>query len=291
MIIVKIFGGLGNQLFQFLNAYALSQRVNRELLIDTVEAKKVNQHGGILLDRLVRSDVLPRQATFVERASVLRLETFRLSKRLPPCFRHRLGGCILREESFRYKSIDVNTFDRVYLDGYWQSFKYFDIAGDFDFKKVFQPSLFSLDGAPFGMETPKKNSVSVHIRRGDFVNPNNIKIHGFVGFEYYKDALNLIQKNFDNLEYFVFSDDINWVKANIDLPKNAHIVSNGSPISDFRLMSLCQHNIIANSTFSWWAAYLNQNPYKTVICPKKWFADYTLNSQSVDLFPAGWIRI
>ena len=135
------------------------------------------------------------------------------------------------------------------------------------------------------------NAVSVHVRRGDYVNNKNANaFHGVCSPEYYRKAIELIAKRVDSPKYFVFSDDIEWVKEHIEIP-NAVFVSQ-KDIADHEelvLMSKCKHAIIANSSFSWWGAWLNANPNKLVIAPKQWVSDSRVNT--VDAIPAEWVRI
>lgn len=140
-------------------------------------------------------------------------------------------------------------------------------------------------------EIRKTNSVSLHIRRGDYITSKiTNKFHGTCCLGYYKKAMKLINKKVKNPKYFVFSDDIYWVKKNLEI-KNAFYVDDNvgdKSYIDMQLMSMCKHNIIANSSFSWWAAWLNNNPNKIVIAPKKWFNDPGMDT--TDLISEEWIR-
>jgi hypothetical protein len=135
------------------------------------------------------------------------------------------------------------------------------------------------------------NSVSIHIRCGDYLSPKYISIYGGIcTIEYYKRAISYILQTVDNPVFFIFSDDIEWTKDNITI-NNAIFVSNNKGINSFLdmyLMSICKHNIIANSSFSWWGAYLNKNKNKKVIMPNRWF-----NSKLPDpnVFDSKWIKL
>jgi hypothetical protein len=112
--------------------------------------------------------------------------------------------------------------------------------------------------------------------------------------EYYEKAISYFGDLNENPTFYVFSDDIEWARLNLNIPYNAVFVDindDNSDYEDLRLMTLCKHNILANSTFSWWGAYLNKNPNKSVIAPKMWFKDEILNQQTTDLIPKSWIRI
>ena len=180
------------------------------------------------------------------------------------------------------------------MSGYWQSPKYFNsietlIRKEFTFQKP-------LDSKNLEILNLIKNtiSVSIHIRRTDFQIINSNDIHGFCSLEYYDEAINYIHTNVLMSKFFIFSDDINWAKENLKVPMNSYFVSGNTgekSYIDMQLMSNCNHNIIANSSFSWWGAWLNSNPKKIVIAPKKWFSDEKMNAQTDDLIPAEWIRM
>ena len=140
------------------------------------------------------------------------------------------------------------------------------------------------------------NSVSVHVRRGDYVlDKNTQEFHGVCGVDYYLDAIKLIASKMDDLLLVFFSDDTEWaIEEFKNLPYSLIFIDHNkgeNSWKDMFLMSNCKHNIIANSSFSWWAAYLNQNQNKMVIAPKQWFADPTKNSETSDLIPESWIRL
>jgi len=139
-----------------------------------------------------------------------------------------------------------------------------------------------------------ENSVSVHVRRGDYVqNKKTNAFHGTCDIEYYQKALSEVEKRISdqNIEIFIFSDDIGWAKENLTFPYPTHFVSSPEipDYEEMHLMSLCRHNIIANSTFSWWGAWLNQNPDKIVVGPRQWFTNKT--ADELDILPPEWIKI
>lgn len=137
------------------------------------------------------------------------------------------------------------------------------------------------------------NAVSLHVRRGDYVSNLTInQFHGTCSLEYYNQAIAQIAKKVETPHFFVFSDDPEWVKSNLKIDYSITIVDHNNAdknYEDIRLMSLCKHHIIANSSFSWWGAWLCRNPNKIVIAPLKWFNDKSINT--TDLIPDGWIKI
>jgi hypothetical protein len=137
------------------------------------------------------------------------------------------------------------------------------------------------------------NSVSVHVRRGDYArNPQASKFHGVLNPEYYLQALSHLTRKYGSLEVFVFSDDLEWVRGNIRFDAPTHYVEGNARDAshiDMLLMSNCAHNIIANSTFSWWAGWLNARPGRTVVAPLQWFADKATDTR--DICPPWFDRV
>jgi hypothetical protein len=174
--------------------------------------------------------------------------------------------------------------------GYWQSEKYFSefsqqIRRDFSFCKP-----LSSDNEEFANEINHINAVSLHVRRGDFVNnPTTLATHGLCSLDYYRAAVQYISYRVNQPHFFIFSDDIAWTKENLEIVFPCHYVDHNQGAeshNDMRLMSLCQHHIIANSSFSWWGAWLNPSKEKIVIAPKRWFAKQI---DTRDLLPPSWV--
>ena len=181
-----------------------------------------------------------------------------------------------------------------YLIGYWQNENYF-----INYKKliceIFTFSPFDdLKNAELANQINSCNSVAVHIRRGDYVhNKNANELHGGIANDdYYKRALTLIKDKVGNPQFFVFSDEINWVRENMNFPQNTQYIGHNiesNSYKDMQLMSLCHNAIIPNSSFSWWAAWLNNHLDKIIVAPLKWFKSSTVNDSQV--CPKSWIRI
>ena len=141
-------------------------------------------------------------------------------------------------------------------------------------------------------EIENSNSISIHIRRGDYMSPENYNMYGCIATPtYYKKAIKVIEEKVENPTFFVFSNDMDWVKKNIQINSRVFYIDinsgNGS-YKDMQLMSNCKHNIIANSSFSWWGAWLNENKNKIVIAPKKWINREDVDSDKIELFCEGW---
>lgn len=196
------------------------------------------------------------------------------------------------EEHFNFEPWILKLKDPVYLDGFWNTEKYFKdikdiIRKDFTLKK----SLSDAGGVLLDTIL-KTESVSLHVRRGDYISdPKTNTWLGVCSLEYYNQAIQRIASNIKNPHFFVFSDDPAWAKENITpLFPTTYISGNPDrPEEDIILMSKCRHNIIANSSFSWWGAWLNENPQKIVIAPKQWFKTKKMDTR--DIIPETWIKL
>lgn len=290
MVISNIIGGLGNQMFQFAAGRALSLRLGVQLKLDTRDFSGYPLHQGFELRKLFDSNV--EIASNDDLKVVLGCQKAKLAHRIlkrPQLKRFRCKSYVI-EPSFNYW-VGINTLkENIYLDGYWQSEQYFipfadKIREDFTFKLP-----LSNKNADIAEKISQVNAVSLHVRRGDYVSNKKNAFIGICSLDYYKIAVEKIKMQVDKPVFFVFSDDVNWIKDNLVLDKTAMFVSNNQgeeSYNDMRLMCLCKHNIIANSSFSWWGAWLNSNPNKIVIAPKKWFESKLHDS---DLIPHAWLR-
>jgi hypothetical protein len=172
------------------------------------------------------------------------------------------------------------------IEGYWQSPKYFEgeeerIRADFQFKEPGPGSLELIE------KMSRPDSVGVHVRRGDYVsNPVYAARYRVMGCSYYANAFEKIKQELGATKLFVFSDDLPWCAHNLTQIADVELVDGGSDLGDFRLMSMCAHHVISNSTFAWWAAWLATTPNHQVVAPAEWYfmKDYDLR----DLFPADW---
>ncbi len=259
MIVFKIQEGLGNQLFQWATGQALSLKFNTKVYYD-IGFFQNRQGFDHRVDR--RDYCLP---------NILENDVPLLNQEVVNEFNSKPQQIIYEPDSFLDFDFD-NKFSYFFV-GYWQNEMYFKeyrkeiVSG---IKKCFNPN--------FNFES----SCSLHVRRGDFL--NLLYKHPVQPYEYYEKALEEINPS-GNI--FVFSDDIEWCKANLKF-KNLIFMDGNSNIEDLLLMSMCKDNIIANSSFSWWAAWLNANKEKRVIAPKLWYQDGTSDD---NLIPDEWNRI
>lgn len=285
MIISHINGGLGNQMFQYAAGRTLAELNNTVLKLD------VSAFDGYRLRSfdLLNFDTEIMFATKQEVSSLLPANDFEKAFQYVLPLKKRSYH---RERSFSFNEKLLKYGANVYLKGYFQSEKYFSpiksiIRKDFLLKNKI---INHLEELSFSLRTV--NSVSVHVRRGDFSDdPQIAEYHGTLDKNYYKSTINLISSRIANPVFYFFSDDINWVMKNLAIPGAVYISDSitKNHYEDLYLMSKCKHNIIANSSFSWWGAWLNNNPDKIVIAPQRWFNKGPKDTQ--DLLPDGWIKI
>ena len=290
MIISHIIGGLGNQMFQYAVARALAIHTNQPLFLDVSSFSNYQLHNGFELTRVFDGQKL--LSTKDDMRQVLSWQSNPLVKKflLRPEFSRLRSKHLIVEPHFQYWPDLQKVSGSIYLTGYWQSEKYFKsaeqiIRTDFAFK---QP--MSADNQALANEMAQVNAVSLHIRRGDYIkNAVTLATHGLCSLEYYQMAIKHIAEHVMQPKFFIFSDDVAWVKDNlaIEFPcHNVDINHGTNSYNDMRLMSMCKHNIIANSSFSWWGAWLNQNVSKIVIAPNKWFSN---DNNVSDLYVKGWV--
>ncbi len=279
MIITRLHGRLGNQMFQYAAAAALAARHATQVALDPREALA---RGEGVLTRVFDLPLAPTPALPpTKRDSLLGYALWRYLGRAP---HHR------REQGLGFNPAFDDWGDHSYLHGYWQSDRYFapiaaQIRRDFTF-----PAFSNHDNADMAERIQSGTAIALHVRRGDYV---ALAAHVLCDQAYYDAALARILDGLPGDPHvFVFSDDPQWAKDNLPLPVRKTVVDFNGPDTDFedmRLMSLCQHNITANSSFSWWAAWLNAHPDKRVAAPARWFGDPKLSNP--DILPRGWMRI
>ncbi len=284
MIIVKLYGGLGNQMFQYAAGRALSLRNLDTLKLDLSWFKNVGNDA----ERPFRLNVFDIKVDEVSEAEIKNFIPKNKLFRILGLYDHRK---YIKERHFDFDPNLLNLEGDVYLDGYWQSEKYFQdfahqIREDFRLKLPLSVAAQEMKERICRVE----NSVAVHIRRGDYVrNPKTFLYHGVCPLEYYEKALSYLRRKVGDVTLFVFSDEIEWAKGQ-KLFENAIFVSSPE-LQDYEemyLMSLCRHNVIANSSFSWWGAWLNRNENKIVVAPKRWF---NVTKDTSNLIPRDWIRV
>jgi hypothetical protein len=292
MVISQILGGLGNQMFQYAAGRSLSLSVGHPLLLDLSGFDHYSLHHGFELARVFAAPVLAASTDEVREVLGWRASKFalKLLKRMDLTVLR--GKSLAIEPHFNYWTGFRELDFPCYLMGYWQSEKYFaDIEAilrkDFSFK-------VPLTGQNIEISSRMQDcqSVSLHVRRGDYVtHAATSKVLNVCSLEYYRKAITHIADHVTSPKFFVFSDDLPWVKNNLKATFQIEYVDgNQGPQSyiDMQLMSHCKHHVIANSSFSWWGAWLNPSPKKVVIAPRQWFCNGLNDS---DLVPQQWVRL
>jgi hypothetical protein len=301
MITVKLMGGMGNQMFQYALGRTLSLKNNDSLILDL----------NFLLDRRPRPNFTFRDFDLVifdlKVETILSMEKLDLaakasySKILSKLhidqllhYLPRMSYVIGDNNPTKFNPKILNLKGNIYLNGYWQSPKYFSsiteiIKRDFSIKKEFID-----ENSDIANLIKNTNSVCVNVRRTDFItNPEAAKYHGSCSLDFYQEAAKIITKQVDKPHFIVTSDDIDWCRDNLkfDLPTTyiGHEYSGYKFANYLWLITQCKHFIIPNSSFAWWGAWLSENREKIVIVPKNWFNDPRIDTS--DLIPTDWIRI
>ncbi len=279
MIYARLHGRLGNQMFQYAAARGLAARAGTQVVLDT---RGTILRGEGVLTRVFDLELSdPVGLPPARHETPLRYAMWRLARQ-KPVFR--------RERGLGFNPQIEQWSDNSYLHGYWQSEQYFhhveaDIRRDYAFPPLIEPK-----NTEMAQRIASGLSVSLHVRRGDYL---TLGAHVLCDQAYYEAALEAVLDGLQGAPtVYVFSDDPGWAKDNLPLPCEKVMVDFNGPEADFedmRLMSLCQHNIIGNSSFSWWAAWLNTNDAKRVAGPASWFGDPKLSNP--DILPANWIKI
>ncbi|MFS1539932.1 MAG: alpha-1,2-fucosyltransferase [Candidatus Phlomobacter fragariae] len=264
-ILVHLRGGLGNQLFQYATAYALAKNNDAELIIDNREYKKYKLHGGYRLNNFC---IEGREISIKDKL----LFPFFLSKL---AWKYNFFVKNFRRYYIEKFGLTDKIENFVVLIGYWQNAEYFKEYYK-NLVDIFTPIYIPKDGVKQYNEIKFGNSVCMHIRRGDYIsNPNALNFHGICSLDYYKKAVNYLNEKIKDPVFFVFSDDREWCDINIPFilgdKIKYNLINENDQETDLWLMSKCKHHIIANSTFSWWGAWLAQSSDQIVIAPEPWF--------------------
>lgn len=294
MIIIKLMGGLGNQMFEYAAGRRLAHSLGVDLKLDISGFEKDPLRNYALGEfNIVEYFARPEEVLSLKKEK--RHIVVRLDTRLTPTFFLALPTHIKE----RFSHFDNNILllsDNVYLNGYWQSEKYFLDLADIirkEFTVKFQQTGKNLELAKV---IKSCEAVSIHVRRGDYITDEHInKRHGVCSTEYYFRCVDKIKQYITNPSFFVFSDEPDWARKNLNLPYLTTIVDHNSDkdsFEDMRLMSKCKHHIIANSSFSWWGAWLSQCQGKLVFAPRQWFSKEKQASRNMnDLLPDNWIKL
>jgi hypothetical protein len=290
MIVVNLMGGLGNQMFQYAMGRRLALHHHTELFLDF---RFLNSENPGHIKREYELGVFKIQARGATEKELKKFSSSnaivnRIKRHFPGLFPYKL----ISEESHAFNANILTAPDNAWLNGFWQTEKYFtdiekQIRSDFDFKSP----LHGLNRT-LAEKIIQNGSVSIHVRRGDYTSPDALAFHGICSPDYYYQAIETLSKKAAINELFLFSDDTEWVKQNMQFSLPVTYIDHNTgkkSFEDMRLMSLCNHNIIANSSFSWWGAWLNTHENKIVIAPKNWIADKKVDTR--DVIPDNWLRL
>ncbi len=293
MIVIKLWGGLGNQLFQYAYGYQLAKKTGTTIILDTSWFDKQNLREPEILKLNLKYNGVENYAQKNYDIRLMNSKILNIAIRIPKYAHYELKKIdYLKESRFRYlQTLNDYNISNTYIDGYWQCPKYFDWVRD-DLIQLYVPLGIRDEVISFGNKLSTINSTAVHVRHGDYKSTHRrwysrLKI---IGKDYYDEAIKLMKNKKMETHYFVFSDDIEGAKTELknvignDLDSVSHYFSNLSGLEEWYLMSKCQNQIIGNSTFSWWAAYLNLNNNKIVIAPDKYMGND-------DIIPCNWYKI
>lgn len=274
---VFIHSGLGNQMFEYA-FYLYRKRINPHTTCNMGLLKDRKVHNGFELNKIFNINIksAPLQTFLVRACNYSRI--FKTLARF------------LDIEIITDKEIAIENKNNYFV-GYWQDEQFFkDIKKEVKNSFIFNEKLLSKQTIEFLRQIKSSNSISIHIRRGDYTLEHFNKIYGGIcTVDYYKRAIEHICSNIKEPIFFCFSEDIEWIKQNLNIPNAQYVDCNRGENSwqDMYLMTQCKHNIVANSTFSWWGAWLNNNPSKIIICPTK----FDNTGASANIFPDTWIKI
>jgi hypothetical protein len=292
MIVTTLNGGLGNQLFQYALARRLAYDRNVQFRVDTSIYADSAQYRAFCLNRFevnaspISDDEIKK---FWRWRNLPYLGKWHESAELRKPYNKRM---VVQEQDVKFDENILKVGSHVYLHGYWQSEKYFKTIADLLRKEIRPKDAWNKENSLLLKQIQDCQAVSIHIRRGDYVsNPDMNKTHGVLSQSYYEQAVKIIKSKVTAPHFFVFSDDALWVRENLDFHAPTFYVSHNNKTQDhwdMILMSCCSHHVIANSSFSWWGAWLNPNSEKIVIAPKRWFKADIFNP---DLLPEEWIKI
>ncbi len=294
MIVVNLKGGLGNQMFQYALGHTLAKARQTDLYLDLRYLTERRSGKGYTV-RDYNLDIFGIEPRSPANRQLMKLGVgignFR-TRAIIGKLLDRLGFGVISERTMAF---EPRVFDRqaasIYLDGYWQSEKYFDRCAD-DIAGIFQLNCTAFDDRVLRLaeDIESKNAVCLNVRRGDFVGSVN---HDVVGIDYYSRALDHVRQAIgDGFAVYVFSDDPEWCRDNLSIWPDLHVVGHeyaGDRFASYLfLMSRFSNFVIPNSTFAWWAAWLSRAKQKLVVAPKRWTA--LVRFEPCDIVPARWLK-
>jgi len=296
MIVVKLIGGLGNQMFQYAFARSLALKNKTQLKLDITgfdnhfNTENYTNRNFELNVFNITSEI----ASAEEISPFIKTKFGKAIDFISFFLPFKSNHFYLREPYFHFFEKALTTPATAYIDGYWHSEKYFKnirtvLLEEFSLKEKLTPELIRITEEI----KASNNSVAIHIRKGDYIsNPINKAIYKELTADYYQKAIQIIINKFPDAVFYIFSDEPEWFQQNVQTTENNKFIkmrAGNKSYEDLFLMSLCKHNIIANSSFSWWGAWLNTHESKIVIAPQSWYIGNDKNTK--DLIPENWIQI
>jgi Glycosyl transferase family 11 len=302
-VVACLFGGLGNQMFQYAAGRSLALKTGSRLVLDATSfrlpnARRVYALDGYALAAETRFDGYrypPRQSTvrfpapkwsrWIGRAA-------QLVRTKPPIARKAPENVfsVFAEHSFDFDARFCDCGPQTYLVGYWQSERYFADIADIIRRELTCLRAPDAANARWLARIRATNAVCVHVRRGDYLLPAHFEHHGLCSADYYLRAIQLIRERVASPQFFLFSDDWPWCREHL-AASDVVVVDANKPAAgqdELRLMAACRHHVIANSSLSWWGAWLATSAGQIVVAPTPWF---THRSETPDLFPPGWVTL
>ena len=293
MIVVTLQGGLGNQMFQYATARCLGNKLSRKVYFDTSFLELNNQSNDNFTARSYELDIFKNiSQNFVEKKGTKRFRKRKDWKFINPFLFKNYRT--YEEPHFNFDSSFFSLEPPVAIKGYFNSEDYFREIKDIIIKDFQFPQLKSTDSSNIALNAIINNpSVAVHIRRGDYLKPKVNSFHGVCSLDYYNRAIDFFLQKNPNSTFFCFTDDPVWVKENLLRDNKSYFLIQENigkdSWKDMYLMTQCKNHIIANSTFSWWGAWLSVNTNNYVIAPQSWFNEKTIDTK--DLIPNSWMRM
>ncbi|MBD1393296.1 alpha-1,2-fucosyltransferase [Mucilaginibacter glaciei] len=296
MIISKVISGLGNQLFQYALARQIAIKNNDDLKLDISFYESQNLRNYTLNYYNIKAAIATR--TDVEKVIGLYEQTSPYARLHCTAERYLPKQYKRFYKEAQWWGYEPNVFKikgDVFLEGYWQHYKYFQNIQPQIFDELNLTNAVGInDYAIYRQVKQDERSVSLHIRRGDYLTDTDAnKLMGILPLQYYRDAIGYISERLADPQFYIFSDDLDWARDNltIDAPVNFVDIDNGKKdYIELAVMSACRHNILANSSFSWWGAFLNQNRDKIVISPRDWIKQPEINNRTYLQLP-GWVKM
>jgi hypothetical protein len=296
MFIVKVWAGYANQMFQYALYKSLLSE-GKSVYVDTDTFKPKWDFENIkLIDIFPNIDLIEADPVIVEMLNARKTNVLsKIKRRVLKIFNQseKSEHFYFEEPKFSYNSFLFDLDGDYYLEGFWQTEKYFEniskeIRNDFTFAPFIDKRNEDLSH-----ELSNNNSICIHVRKG--ADYKKSITQETCDIQYYRSSIDLMKKKVPNAKFYVFSDNMDWCRDNLGFCELIYIDWNPSTGKgnhyDMQLMSLCKHNIIANSSYSWWGAWLNNNPEKIVIAPKVWFNKKYCSFDTIDIVPDTWIKL